>query len=181
MAVVDPGVGRRRPAIAIEADGRWYVGPDNGLLSVVAARACTVRSFSMSWMPVPRTPSFHGRDLFAPAAARLARGDVEPSALEPVSAFEVDLGPGDLEQIIYLDHYGNAMTGIRAHALGAAVRARVGERSVTRERVFSDVHIGELFWYENSIGLVEIAANQSSAASILGLHVGQPVRIEPCA
>ena len=177
MAVVDPGVGSTRAAIAVEADGRWYVGPDNGLLSVVAARAGAARSFAITWMPQPKTPSFHGRDLFAPAAARIARGDVDPNALERVPAV-VDFGGEDLEEIIYVDHYGNAMTGIRAKAVDAAACLRVGPCSLVRARVFSDVPHGALFWYENSVGLVEIAANQASAASMLELHTGQRVRIE---
>ena len=66
LAVVDPGVGGPRAAAVIEADGKWYVGPDNGLLSVVAARATTLRTWRIAWRPQSLAASFHGRDLFAP-------------------------------------------------------------------------------------------------------------------
>ena len=71
MAVVDPGVGSSRQALAMEADGRWYVGPDNGLLSVVAARAKTCRFWRITWTPPRLSKSFHGRGLFAPVTAML--------------------------------------------------------------------------------------------------------------
>ena len=178
IAVVDPGVGSSRGAIAAQIDQRWYVGPDNGVLSVAAARARALRVFALDWMPAPKTASFHGRDLFARAAARIARGDVEWGALEPRTRFDVDLGADDLEQIIYIDHYGNAMTGIRASSVGPPEYLIAGERRLPHARVFSEAPKGELFWYENSIGLLEIAANQASAASIIGLRVGQHVRTE---
>jgi S-adenosylmethionine hydrolase len=72
LAVVDPGVGTRRGAIVVEADGRSFVGPDNGLLSVVYQRAPKRRCRSIAWRPSRLSSSFHGRDLFAPVAARLA-------------------------------------------------------------------------------------------------------------
>jgi hypothetical protein len=74
LCVVDPGVGGPRAAIALEADGRWYVAPDNGLLSVAARRAAVARWWRITWRPANLSASFHGRDLFAPVAARLALG-----------------------------------------------------------------------------------------------------------
>jgi S-adenosylmethionine hydrolase len=181
LAVVDPGVGAARDAIALEADGRWYVAPDNGLVSVVAARAGQKRSFSIDWMPQPRSASFHGRDLFAPAAARIARGDVDWSAVTTKRELDVRLSADNLMQIIYIDHYGNAMTGIRADSVDQASRVTIAARTLERARVFSDVPTGVAFWYENSIGLIEIAANQASAASLLNISLGQAVRLQPSA
>src|SRR5205085_6905131 len=66
LAVVDPGVGSERAAIVVEADGRWYVGPDNGLFELVIRRAATARSWEITWKPQWLSASFHGRDLFAP-------------------------------------------------------------------------------------------------------------------
>ena len=74
LAVVDPGVGGAREAVAVRADGRWFVGPDNGLISVAAARAGTAQVYAIGWRPRRLSASFHGRDLFAPVAAMLARG-----------------------------------------------------------------------------------------------------------
>jgi S-adenosylmethionine hydrolase len=175
LAVVDPAVGSARDAIALEADGRWYVGPDNGLISVVAARARQTRCFPLSWVPPPQSVSFHGRDLFAPAAARIARGDVDWSGLRAKQRLDVDLGDGDLSEIIYIDHYGNAMTGARAANVDRASCIEIGARSIRHALVFSEAAPGALFWYENSIGLIEIAANRASAASLLGLCVGWPL------
>ncbi len=75
LAVVDPGVGGPREAIALEADGRWYVAPDNGLLALVARRADAAQWWRITWRPANLSASFHGRDLFALVAARLARGE----------------------------------------------------------------------------------------------------------
>ena len=94
MAVVDPGVGGARDAVAVRADRRWYVGPDNGMLSVVAARAHAAEVFRIVWRPEVLSVSFHGRDLFAPVAAQLANGDLR--ALAPKARLEVEFGGADL-------------------------------------------------------------------------------------
>ncbi|MBX6322432.1 MAG: SAM-dependent chlorinase/fluorinase, partial [Rhodospirillaceae bacterium] len=75
LCVVDPGVGGPRPAVIVEADGRWYVGPGNGLFEMVVRRAAIARRWDIAWRPERLSRSFHGRDLFAPVAAMLARGD----------------------------------------------------------------------------------------------------------
>src|SRR5690348_15322031 len=75
VCVVDPGVGTARRALALRADGRWFVGPDNGLLDVVARRARETEWWEIAWRPQDLSATFHGRDLFAPVAARLARGE----------------------------------------------------------------------------------------------------------
>jgi S-adenosylmethionine hydrolase len=178
MAVVDPGVGGERRPVAVLADDRWFVGPDNGLISVVAARAAACEVFVIGWKGEPLSPSFHGRDLFAPVAALLARGDRYGARLEQSGKLDADFGAEDLAEVIYVDHYGNAITGLRAAQLPTGCRLRVDKLSVSRERVFSDVSPAGLFWYENSLGLAEIAANATSAASELGLAVGQTVLIE---
>jgi S-adenosyl-L-methionine hydrolase (adenosine-forming) len=172
IAVVDPGVGSARDAIAVEADARWYVGPDNGLMSVVMARARASRCFSLRGMPEPQSASFHGRDLFAPAAAAIARLP-GPSFLTPKRKLDVQLPAEDLAQIIYIDHYGNTMTGIRAGAVMRTMHVSVGTQLVGHARVFAEAPPWQCFWYENSIGLLEIAANRASAAAILDLKVGQ--------
>ena len=78
LAVVDPGVGGTRPPIILEADGRWYVGPGNGLFELVERRATSKRSWDIDWRPERLSASFHGRDLFAPVAAMLARDEPPP-------------------------------------------------------------------------------------------------------
>ena len=177
LAVVDPGVGGLRQPIAALADGRWFVGPDNGLVSVAAARAKKCEVCSIEWRPKEFSASFHGRDLFAPVAAMLARGDRKSAKLKKRAQLAVNFSAGDLAEVIYVDHYGNSMTGLRAGGLRREARLVVGGRSVAQARVFSDVPPGEAFWYENSIGLVEVAANSASAAQVLGLKVGDAVGV----
>ena len=78
VCVVDPGVGTERRALALRADGRWFVGPDNGLLDVVGRRAQAAEWWEITWRPEQLSATFHGRDLFAPVAAKLARGEAPP-------------------------------------------------------------------------------------------------------
>ena len=175
IAVVDPGVGGARDAVAIGAGGCWFVAPDNGLLSVAAARADRAEIYSIGWQPQALSSSFHGRDLFAPVAAMLATGNRAGPALAARQRLAADLGADDLAEIIYVDHYGNAMTGLRARNVAHDVRFTVGGSRIPHAQVFSAVAEGETFWYENSMGLVEIACNRTSAAGQLGLKVGQSV------
>ena len=179
VAIVDPGVGGRRRPVALLADDRWFVGPDNGLLSVTAARAGAADAFAIGWRPEHLSASFHGRDLFAPVAALLARGDRQAATLGKKSKLAESFGGEDLAEVIYVDHYGNAMTGLRAGGLPRNGRLVVDGRRIGRARVFSDLPHGEICWFENSLGLAEIAANAASAAEKLGLRVGNPVALEP--
>lgn len=178
MAVVDPGVGGKRKPVAVLADGRWFVGPDNGLISVVAARAKRAEAHVIGWRPENLTASFHGRDLFAPVAGMLARGDRRAARLGKSRALAVSLGGADLAEVIYIDHYGNSMTGLRASSLKRKATLVVGRRRIERARIFSDVRSKKVFWYENSLGLAEISANGASAAAALRLAVGEPVRVD---
>jgi S-adenosylmethionine hydrolase len=177
LAVVDPGVGSARGAAALQADQRWFVGPDNGLLSVVADRATDSQVFAIAHARPDAPVSFHGRDIFAPAAALIATGRAGAQTLTPKARLDVMLERSDRARIIYVDHYGNAMTGMRAAGMRRSARLAVSGRNIHYARVFSDVPSGALFWYENSIGLVEVAANQRSAAALLGIAVGDPIAI----
>jgi len=173
VCVVDPGVGGPRAPVMLQADGKWYVGPDNGLLNIVARRAASTEVYRIDWRPPDLSLSFHGRDLFAPAAAALARG--ERPAHRPWSLVDTAAWPEELAEIIYIDHYGNAMTGIRADTLAGGVILRAAGRRLRARRTFSAAPPGEPFWYRNSIGLVEIAVREASAAAALGLGLGDPV------
>lgn len=179
VAVVDPGVGGTRRAVWLRADGRTYVGPDNGLFELVARRADRLECHEITWRPPALSASFHGRDLFAPVAARLARGERpegNATTLSPPPA----PWPDDLPQVLYVDHYGNAITGLRARTFpeGPSLCLPSGSR-VPHARTFAAVPAGTPFWYENSNGLVEIAVNQGRAAEVLRLRVGDTVGIVP--
>jgi hypothetical protein len=175
LAVVDPGVGCDRAPLAVEVDGRWLVGPDNGLFEPILRRAEAFEGWHIAWRPEKLSASFHGRDLFAPMAARLARG--ERAGLAPGPPTRFPDWPDDLPAVVHIDRYGNAVTGLRAARLPAGARLGVGGRTLSRARTFADVPPGEAFWYESSSGLAEIAANAASAAQKLGLAPGVPVAI----
>lgn len=177
LTVVDPGVGGMRRPVVLLADDRWYVGPDNGLLSVVRQRSEQWRIWEIVWRPQALSATFHGRDLFAPIAAMLASGARWEGALQEVSGLEVELDATDLQQVIYIDHYGNAMTGIRQDVLPCDAKLTVSGHELIYAPMFSAVPAGGLFWYENSLGLVEIAGNCCRAADLLGLAVGATVNV----
>jgi len=179
LCVVDPGVGGTRPAIILEADGRWYVGPGNGLFELVQRRAGNPRSWDIDWKPERLSASFHGRDLFAPVAAMLARGE-PPAGMPRNDAVERQAEwPDDLGEIVYIDHFGNAMTGLRVAQLPRVAKLIVAGRVLEPARTFSDRQPGMAFWYDNSNGLAEIAVNQKRADRELGLSIGVPVEIVP--
>jgi S-adenosyl-L-methionine hydrolase (adenosine-forming) len=177
LCVVDPGVGGDRAAIVVEADGRRFVGPDNGLFEIVMRRANARAAWTITWRPESLSASFHGRDLFAPVAAMLATGQKPPGDPIPVSSPRRTDWPDDLAEIIYIDNFGNAMTGLRARGLSAKARLAAGGHEMTRARTFSDLPGGASFWYENSSGLAEIAVNQGRADRVLGLEIGDPVQV----
>jgi len=177
LCVVDPGVGGPRQALVAEADGQWFVGPDNGLLSIAAGRASTTRYWRIAWQPETLSDSFHGRDQFAPIAAALAGGQFPEDRLEPVDAPEVRFDLAELPRIIFIDHYGNAWTGIRGGVLSDVATLEVKGKALERKAVFHEAGKGDAFWYVNSSGMAEIAVNRGSAAAQLGLKVGDLVRL----
>ncbi len=178
VAVVDPGVGGDRPPLVVQAGTRYFVGPGNGLLDVLGRRAEDARVWRIDWRPESMSDTFHGRDLFAPVAAMLATG-VFPQATE-IGWDSPGAGwPDDLPEAIYTDGFGNVMSGLRASRMANGVRIAAAGHLLRRARTFSDVAAGEAFWYENSIGLVEIAVNRGSAADILDLKPGDPVYPAP--
>lgn len=172
VGVVDPGVGSERAPVIVEADGYWFVGPGNGLFDVVSARAPAARWWRITREPERPSATFHGRDLFAPVAAALARGESVPG--DPIEPPHGPDAGADIAEVIYIDHYGNAMTGLRAPE-GRAGALRAGGRELAGGCTFADAAAGEGLWFVNSLGLVEVAVNRGSAASQLGLAIGSPV------
>lgn len=177
LAVVDPGVGSERAPLALQVDGIWFVGPDNGLFEIVLRRAGTVRPYIIGWRPERLSSSFHGRDLFAPMAARLASG--KRDGLEKAEPNRYPHWPDDLDSVVHIDAFGNLTTGRRASSLDLTARLEVGGSAVRPARTFAEVPHGCLFWYANSSGLVEIAMNGGDAASRLGLPIGASLRLQP--
>lgn len=176
LAVVDPGVGTPREAVVVMAGGRWFVGPDNGLMSVVAARHADTRIWRITWQPEGLSASFHGRDVFAVIAAEIAQGEFPDSKLQPVEKLQVEFDAGDLPRVIYIDHFGNAWVGVRNVPTDARVSA-AGELFKHSES-FGFVGKGEGFWFNNSVGLLELAVNRGNASDVFGLKVGDPVQVQ---
>ncbi len=181
LCVVDPGVGGDRGAVIVEAAGRLYVGPDNGLFEIVLRRADFIQGaaqcWEITWLPEKLSASFHGRDLFAPVAARLARGEKPETMARSTAPMRFADWPDNLAEIVYIDHYGNAMTGMRGETVAATATLVCGGRTIAPARTFSSVPPGTALWYVNSNGLVEIAVNGGRADRLIGLAIGGKVEL----
>ncbi|HET7824026.1 MAG TPA: SAM-dependent chlorinase/fluorinase [Anaeromyxobacter sp.] len=188
LAIVDPGVGTARRALCVrDADGRTFVAPDNGLLTPFLADGA--RAFSIEpgrAVPPPRSATFHGRDLFAPAAAFVARGG-DPAALGPAVADPVRLpwpaavrrGDELAGETLAADSFGNLVTSIRERDLAGApvALAEAGGRPVRWVRTYGEASVGEAVALVGSGGRVEIAVREGSAAAALGAVRGTAVRL----
>jgi S-adenosylmethionine hydrolase len=175
VAVVDPGVGGDRAALLVETADRLYLGPDNGLLALLPG----IRGVrQITWRPERLSATFHGRDLFAPAAAALARGEwIATRAMQRPAMVGADW-PRSCARVIYVDGYGNLMTGIDPDGLVEGDCLRANGRVIRHARTFSEAGGSGLFWYLNSQGLVEIAARGGSAARILSLELGDSILLD---
>jgi S-adenosylmethionine hydrolase len=188
LAVVDPGVGTARRALAVaDPDGRRLVGPDNGLLTPFLGPGARVHAIPPDVAsPAPLSATFHGRDVFAPAAALLAAG-AGPEALGPPVADPVRLewptavrkGREITGVTLAADRFGNLVTSIAARDLqGVSVAdAEVGGRRVRWVRTFGEGARGELVAYLGSGGRVEVAVREGTAARELGAARGHEVRL----
>ncbi|HXF96242.1 MAG TPA: SAM-dependent chlorinase/fluorinase [Gemmatimonadales bacterium] len=180
LAVVDPGVGTARRALAARAGGHFFVAPDNGLLSPLPADA----EFVALPVPADASATFHGRDVFAPAAARLAvgaaLGDLGPVVRDPVRVPMPSPrrdGSAWAGEVIYVDRFGTLVSNLPGERLGPGGRVVVGDTDVgPLRRTFADVERGELVAFVGSGATVEIAVREGSAARRLGVGVGTPVR-----
>jgi len=178
LVVIDPGVGSSRAALAVESDGRWLVGPDNGVLSpallLPGARVVELM------LPPGASATFHGRDVFAPAAAALARGEpidaLGPAASAPVirrTPEPMRGADGSLHgQVILVDRFGNAVTNIIT-ARGGVVS--VGRLELIVRHTYADVPEGEPLALVGSTGFIEIAIRNGDAARALTLERGSSV------
>lgn len=182
LGIVDPGVGSiSRRALALSIDGRWFVGPDNGLFNMVLLQAenkSSIHCFEILWRPDAMSNTFHGRDVFAPIAARLALGDTLPGKKIPADSIIDTKWPCDRYSIIYIDHFGNAMTGIQAAKISNSAILTINHQAVHFARTYSEVPVASAFWYCNANGLVEVAMNQANASRQLSIEIGSEVTLE---
>ncbi|MEO5343206.1 MAG: SAM-dependent chlorinase/fluorinase [Gammaproteobacteria bacterium SHHR-1] len=175
ICVIDPGVGSNRMALRVKTAEHLLIGPDNGLFAPLIQRQ-NAQVEEIGWRPAQLSASFHGRDLFAPAALRHLAG--QDLALRPLAAGQWQGAdwPEDLLEVIHVDSYGNLITGQRAVEGSEDRLLELGGRQIAAARTFSERPPGGLFWYANSFGLVEIAANQASAAEQLQADRGTACR-----
>lgn len=183
VAVVDPGVGSDRRALAVSAHGQAFLAPDNGLLTEVLRGV----AFQLYEIPVPDTaaPTFHGRDVFAPAAARLLLGEPISAVGAPIDAEPVRLrepevrweGKCVIGEVIHIDRFGTLITNLTTEEVPPYAVLEVGDFVVGKlHRTFADVGSGSLVAYLGSGGLIEVAVRDGAADRRLGVGVGHEIR-----
>jgi S-adenosyl-L-methionine hydrolase (adenosine-forming) len=191
MAVVDPGVGSSRKPIVIETADAFYVGPDNGVLSLAARTSHVIRTVQLSnrdYHLKPTSSTFHGRDIFAPAAARIATGTSTQDLGGSVDTFTALDWPavecsGDTltGQVVYIDHFGNLISNIRPSDLERKpgnLAITVHETTVTRiSASYSSAGQGNYLAIFNSWGLLEVSKCNGNARLSLGAHIGSTVSV----
>lgn len=195
IAVVDPGVGGRRRAIALHVEGGYLVGPDNGLFGGVLETYPVVQAVELTHRQYWRSPipsqTFHGRDIFAPVGAHLASG-------VPITALGSPIDPASLTQLALehwhqeadtlvgciqaIDHFGNLITNVPATAIAPPYsptrwRVEIGHEQIASSTAYSDVPIGNLLALMGSHGWVEIAVNGGNAQTRLQCSPGEAIRI----
>jgi hypothetical protein len=184
MAVVDPGVGTSRRVVALAVGDRFLVAPDNGLAAAVGPTATVV---TLDWRRMgldEPSPTFHGRDLFAPAAARLAAGadllslgeDVAVDTLLPCPLPEPNQGASGIDAVIlHVDRFGNLVTSVRTVNHPDVTMATFAGRMARRVRTYAEAQPDEVVLLEGSAGYLELAVNCGSAAEATGLERGDTV------
>jgi S-adenosylmethionine hydrolase len=200
LAVVDPGVGSERRSVALRGgDGRLFVGPDNGLLvpaaeklgGIKTAHELTNREYALE----PVSATFHGRDIFAPAAAHLAKGvaieefgpEVEPASLKRLTIPQADVGDRRIRaRCLYVDRFGNMQLNLTRkdlERLGIEPGRQLELELATERyyavaaRTFADARAGEIILYEDAYENMAIAISGGSAAETLSARPGADVRI----
>lgn len=186
VAVVDPGVGSERRAILVEADGYYFIGPDNGLLSFVLNEEARIFILSNElYFRHPVSSTFHGRDIFAPVAAHLFAGvgleEFGPRIYDPfrISGGRPAIsGEGTEGEVIHIDRFGNLVTNITSEGLPASYIVEINGGAIEKRcTYYAEANKGELFSIAGSAGFLEISVRDGSAAEMLGAKIGQKVSV----
>jgi hypothetical protein len=188
VAVVDPGVGSLRLALAVESvRGDLLIGPDNGLLVPAAERLGGIQRIvelnrPEFWRSATSTSAtFHGRDVFGPVAAHLANGvpleRVGSPVVDPVR-LGLPLSDGRHGEVVHVDTYGNLVTSVAGADLPTRFQVVVGDRVVPAHAYYASVAPGEPIALIGSAGLLEISVRDGNAADLTGAQRGTPVRVE---
>jgi S-adenosylmethionine hydrolase len=192
LAVVDPGVGTQRKPIALRIKDQFFVGPDNGLFSLIADYESfeAISLDNESFWYKQRSNTFHGRDIFAPVAAHLANGVSLGELGPPISeidtyrwAIPIDDEDGIQGWVVHIDHYGNLITNISEElykkvALDHMIKIYVGNTIIKQlSTTFASVPDGEPAAIVGSSGMIEVIINKGDASEMLGVQKGAPVSI----
>lgn len=177
VTVVDPGVGSSRRPIIAKAEGYYFIAPDNGILSFVPDDA-EVREITNENIRMPVvSKTFHGRDIFAPAAAHLSLGkdmtDFGPKVTDPnvvPESLPQKTADGIAGEVIHIDRFGNLVTNLTTDQLPGSFDLEISGRTINILRnTYSEAVDGELFLIEGSAGFLEISVREASAADLLGI------------
>jgi len=188
VAVVDPGVGTDRAIVGVEGGGHIFLAPDNGLLSVLARPSRIVKITESKYFRSPVSNTFHGRDIFAPAAGHLARG-VDLGKFGPplktlknldLPALRPSASGGTQGEVVAIDRFGNLITNIPEELLPAEPRITVGRCTLRKlSRSYADARKGDLLALVGSTGHLEISVNQGSASKAAHIRKGDRVLVNP--
>ncbi len=189
-AVIDPGVGSDRRAILVETADYYFIAPDNGLLSFIFNTDRSFRVFEIvnkEYFKHPVSNTFHGRDIFAPAAAHLSNG-VKPNEfgdeVEDFVSFKENkprkFSDGEIEaEIIHIDRFGNLISNLRKKDLPDDFTIQINGKIISKlQQFFAESSKGELFTILGSAGFLEIAAFQDSAAKLLNVKTSQKILLK---
>lgn len=193
VVVVDPGVGSKRRPILCEAEGQFFIAPDNGVLSMIYDKSRhRVREISNEKLFLKKvSKTFHGRDVFAPSAAHLSKGVAPAKFGKPIhdAVRNFLLKPTRLSRhdwsggVLKTDHFGNLITNFHIDEFPDAadhpIELRAGLERITRlASTYAETMVGELFAIVGSSGYIEVVVNQGSAAKLLGIGTGSPIELE---
>jgi S-adenosylmethionine hydrolase len=180
LAVIDPGVGGERKLLISNIARQTVVCPDNGLITWASRRLGPAQTFELTWRPASSSNTFHGRDIMAPAAGKIAAGMRLRNLSRPLAGpvlLNLDLSTTGVGQVIHIDHFGNATTNLPGPLTGASTVHVRGKRLGALRRTYSEVLRGKPLALVGSSGLIEVAVREGSAAEKLKLKIGDEVRL----
>ncbi|MBD2329113.1 SAM-dependent chlorinase/fluorinase [Alkalinema sp. FACHB-956] len=192
VAIVDPGVGSQRRAIAVQTENAYFVAPDNGLLSGVLAQQAIVQAVELTnadyWRSASPSTTFHGRDIFAPVAAYLAKGipiEALGTPIDPASLVQLQFPLRQLSRNTYhgciqaIDHFGNLITNFpAAFVQGWSWQLQFQQTRYPGQFTYADVRQGSPIGLIGSHGYLELAINRGNAQAILQAEVGDTIELQ---
>lgn len=177
--VVDPGVGGKRSNIVVRFDNKYFVGPDNGLFEYILRSEGLLKTYEITWKPKSLSNTFHGRDIFAPTAARIENKNFDGLTETSLNNIQRNIWDNDLYEIIHIDNFGNLMTGIHSSSMSFSESLTLNGYKVEYVKTYELMPESTLCWYINSSDLVEIGLKADSAKSYTKSLIGCSVQKSP--